>query len=265
VLLSDPDVVRTLNERVVAYWESVRPVPKVTIDFGDGRVLHRTLGGNTVMLLCLPDGRVLDAFPGIYAPRDFLPALERSLAFAADFRDEAFVAWHRERATQAVAAERIRITTSKAFVESPLLEALGMAQRALPAAPAPARAAASDRPAPARAAAPDPLANPQDAFHRLSARIEDVSKGAATVERLRRSYLREGVPRTPEQIGREAVELDSRTNTWLVRPAVHLFFVTQGRPVPREECVRAIFREVLHVPVDDPYLGLADALVPGTP
>lgn len=259
MLLSDPNLVRTLNERVVAYWESLRPVPKVTIDFGDGRVLHRTLGGNTVMLLCLPDGRALDAFPGVYLPRDFLPALEQSLAFAAGFREGAFVAWHRDRATQAIAAERVRITTSKAFVESPLLEALGMTRRTLSA---PATVGATDR-----STAPDPLANPQEAFHRLSARIEDVSKGPATAERLRRRYLRESQsePPTPEQIGREAVQLDSRTNTWLVRPAVHLFFVTRGEPLPRDECVRAIFRQVLHVPVDDPYLGLADALVPGTP
>ena len=46
MLLSDPDVIRFVNENFVACWQMVRPVPQVTIDFGDGRRLRRTLGGN---------------------------------------------------------------------------------------------------------------------------------------------------------------------------------------------------------------------------
>src|SRR5437763_15826444 len=57
----------------------VRPVPQVTIDFGDGRKLKRTLGGNTVIEICLPDGRVVDAFPGLYTPEDFLSEAGQTL------------------------------------------------------------------------------------------------------------------------------------------------------------------------------------------
>src|SRR5260370_25733465 len=72
VLLSDPDVIRFVNENFIPCWQMVRPVPQITIEFGDGRKLKRTLGGNTVIEICLPDGRVVDAFPGLYTPEDFL-------------------------------------------------------------------------------------------------------------------------------------------------------------------------------------------------
>src|SRR6266576_694152 len=109
----------------------VRPVPQVTIDFGDGRKLKRTLGGNTVIEICLPDGRVVDAFPGLYTPEDFLseagPTLEmvRKLTFgpADPAGSEEVAAWHRARLT-AAPARPVAISVEKALVESPLLRAL---------------------------------------------------------------------------------------------------------------------------------------------
>jgi len=53
----------------------VRPVPMITIDFGDGRVVTRTLRGNIAMYVCAPDGQVLDVLPGIYEPKTFLDQL----------------------------------------------------------------------------------------------------------------------------------------------------------------------------------------------
>src|SRR5512140_1228498 len=37
-----------LRQHFVLHWESVRPVPKITIDFGDGRRIERTITGNSV-------------------------------------------------------------------------------------------------------------------------------------------------------------------------------------------------------------------------
>src|SRR5687768_12672349 len=39
LLYSDPAVSAALRERVVLHWSSERPVPKVTVDYGDGRRL----------------------------------------------------------------------------------------------------------------------------------------------------------------------------------------------------------------------------------
>ena len=48
VLYSNADVSSYLRESYVLHWQSVRPVPTVTIDFGDGRKLERTLTGNSI-------------------------------------------------------------------------------------------------------------------------------------------------------------------------------------------------------------------------
>jgi hypothetical protein len=59
----------------VLYRKSVRPVPRVTIDFGDGRVLQRTITGNSIHYVLDADGRVVDALPGLYGPKMFLANL----------------------------------------------------------------------------------------------------------------------------------------------------------------------------------------------
>ncbi|MBX9788116.1 MAG: hypothetical protein K2Y37_04315 [Pirellulales bacterium] len=64
-----------LRENFVLHWESVRPVPTVTIDFGDGRKLKRTITGNSVHYVLDCHGRLVDALPGLYGPEQFLSLL----------------------------------------------------------------------------------------------------------------------------------------------------------------------------------------------
>src|SRR5262245_58426354 len=61
-------------------WQSVRPVPRVTIDFGDGRTLERTLHGNVATFFCTAEGRVFDVAPGVGTPEDFLARLAQASA-----------------------------------------------------------------------------------------------------------------------------------------------------------------------------------------
>ena len=169
---------------------------------------------------------------------------------------------------EAVKSEQMRITMSKAVVESPLLRALGQPRFLRPAPPSGNTQAAVPADSPADGPpAPDPTADPRTALAALSARIEDVSKQPATIEeiRARHANLPDSQRPSPEALGQELVRIDSQTNVRLVRPAVHLFLATYERmPQPRE-CRDALFKQILHVPVEDPYLGLADARVPGTP
>lgn len=77
-LYANRQVSQQLRDRFVLHWHSVRPVPKVTIDFGDGRKLERTITGNSVHYILAPDGHVIDALPGLYGPAAFLAGLERA-------------------------------------------------------------------------------------------------------------------------------------------------------------------------------------------
>ncbi len=61
-----------LRRNWILHWESVRPVPIVTIDFGDGRTLVRTITGNSLHYVLDAEGHATDVIPGLWGPGDFL-------------------------------------------------------------------------------------------------------------------------------------------------------------------------------------------------
>ena len=77
MLFSDDHVAALINNRFEAAWESVRPVPLVTINFGNGHVLTRTLNGNIATYVCTADGKMLDVLPGVYEPTTYLDRLDQ--------------------------------------------------------------------------------------------------------------------------------------------------------------------------------------------
>jgi hypothetical protein len=77
-LYPNTEVSKVLRDRFILHWQSVRPVPKVTIDFGDGRKLERTLTGNSIHYVLDASGRPIDAIPGLYGPQAFLRQLQQS-------------------------------------------------------------------------------------------------------------------------------------------------------------------------------------------
>ncbi|HSS48367.1 MAG TPA: hypothetical protein VLX28_05420, partial [Thermoanaerobaculia bacterium] len=160
VLYANVKVSQELRERFVLHWQSERPVPKVTVDFGDGRRLVGTVTGNSIHYILDSNGRLVDALPGLYGPAAFLRHLEdagseaRALAavssgpafaeglrtyhsrrldiqareLAADLRQAGFGApttdeeWRGASRPLAMAASEL--TVSKMRVEVPLLTAL---------------------------------------------------------------------------------------------------------------------------------------------
>jgi hypothetical protein len=131
-LYANQDVSAFLRERFILYWSSERPVPRVTIDYGDGRKLEWTTTGNSAHYVLDELGHVLDVLPGLYAPTAFRRELEGSLALAArvrgtsdDERAKRLVDYHQQRV---IAARRDweRIAgTARAPVAGPLLTQAG--------------------------------------------------------------------------------------------------------------------------------------------
>ncbi|HEV7683758.1 MAG TPA: hypothetical protein VGO68_16640 [Pyrinomonadaceae bacterium] len=78
ILYSNAAVSKLLREKFILYWESERPAPRVTIDFGDGRKLERTLTGNSIHYILDSDGNVIDALPGLYGPGAFMRLLNQT-------------------------------------------------------------------------------------------------------------------------------------------------------------------------------------------
>lgn len=109
-LYANTEVAAYLRNNFVLHWKSVRPVPQITIDFGDGRVMKRTITGNSIHYVLATDGTIIDALPGLYGPQAFLQNLQRDVDVAKSIgplnpqeRNNYLVAFHMERA-HAIAA-----------------------------------------------------------------------------------------------------------------------------------------------------------------
>jgi hypothetical protein len=102
-LYSNAAISQLLREKFVLHWESVRPVPVITIDFGDGRKLVRTITGNSAHYVLDAQGRPVDCLPGLYSPQAFTEWLERVEPVARGMmadessRASSLVAYHRSR------------------------------------------------------------------------------------------------------------------------------------------------------------------------
>jgi hypothetical protein len=175
-LYANTEVSAYLRQNFVLHWQSVRPVPRLTIDFGDGRVVERTITGNSIHYILTPGGEVVDALPGLYSPRAFRTALQPAAELAravaarpAAERAARLAGWHRVSAAalaqqwdvdtgfsqQQAAAPVQTITLQMAGGQPPLAATDSSQQGAVPvarpvtlqlaAAPAPTAEAASSR------------------------------------------------------------------------------------------------------------------------
>jgi len=122
VVYTDPLVAQYLREHFILHWQSVRPAPKITIDFGDGRKITTTVTGNSIHYILAPDGHVLDAIPGLYTPQAFLAALtEGRTPSSAQPRASA-------ASPNPTALAATKLTGSKAVIERNTLNSLTLYQ-----------------------------------------------------------------------------------------------------------------------------------------
>jgi hypothetical protein len=134
LLYSDPAIAAILRKKYVLHWHSVRDVPVITIDMGDGRKIRQTITGNSAHYLLASDGTVLDVLPGLYSPDAFRVHLEEWDVFHrtldASNREAGIRAYHATRLANPyeVAATRLAPAAfraeSKMVLEVPLIREL---------------------------------------------------------------------------------------------------------------------------------------------
>jgi hypothetical protein len=141
LLYPEPNVQRVMRKEFVLHWQSLRPVPKVTIDFGNGRTLVRTLTGNSLHAVLRCDGTPVDAVLGLLSADAFALALRRAQPMA-QASDGALPRLHAEALANpphlpavVVSADRLidasAVAATKHMVESPILAQLRSLQRTL--------------------------------------------------------------------------------------------------------------------------------------
>jgi len=77
-IYANPQIATVLKDRFILHWQSVRPAPRITIDFGNGRRIERTITGNSLHYLLDLEGRPLEVLPGLCGPGPFLRWLKES-------------------------------------------------------------------------------------------------------------------------------------------------------------------------------------------
>ncbi len=228
-MFSRPEVANFINLYFEPAWESVRPVPLVRIDFGNGTVLTRTLHGNIATHVCAADGQVLDILPGIYAPAAYLDRLAqfRLLANYADQqgparRAERLRTYHQGQAEALRKKEPPARFINMADRSKRLIEG-GIKAVLLPGGPAAALSTAQ-------------AAKPATAMIRLDSK-EDLANWTLLAQ-------------------------DTRQNETARRRQVHDLLAAAG-PVRPPAVTKRLYKEVLHADLDDPYLGLGPTLFGG--
>jgi len=235
VLFSNNQVAQFVNAAFEPVWESVRPVPIVRIDFGNGTVVTRTLHGNIATYACTAQGEILDVLPGIYAPKAYVEQL-REMCLLSRYADqngkekrEATLKTYHEQQAEAlnkngVAAKFVRIGgLSKADVENKLKLAIGLPPESVPAHASQQAVAA---------------AKPAEEKPNLEA-AEDIANWKTLAE-------------------------DTKINETERRRAIHEMLYKSGLVKP-DKVSKPIYKDVLHADLEDPYLGLGESLFAGYP
>lgn len=274
LLYPDPAVRALLRDRFVLHWASERPAPKITIDLGDGRQVVTTITGNSAHFVLDAGGRPVDVIPGLYAPADFVAALQRAEDLA--------------RRTAVLAGDDLRDALAdhhearvRALDESFKSQALTAGQRTVP----PPRAARPGAGAP-RAGQAAPLAMSKMAVEapllgatgepvdRVAERWERIADVAAPTIALSRASL--GLVRTQQwrsgDASRDAADrsaaivalcrtlaLDTLRNEQEIHREIHGWWARGATPpADLQSLVRRVYDELFMTPARDPWLGLAD-------
>jgi hypothetical protein len=281
VLYADEDLSAFLRENFVLHWSSERPVPRVTIDFGDGRKIETTVTGNSAHYVLDVDGRPLDVLPGLYSAVAFRRELEAVLPLARESaglsdaaRMQRLSAYHTSRPlasaqTWAASGAPVRIaltprvgvveaetrTVNKAAGETPLVLGAGLGSVPI-----------------------DSLVRTSRAHELWVRRLEEARLGSAACALIARLEPMDwGSPPAPVrgealderiQALEAMVAADTELNEVSLHARVHRWFASmQGRGAPSfAELNERVYRELFLTPAADAWLGLSSTgVITGLP
>jgi len=280
ILYSNLGVSEFLRDHFVLHWHSVRPAPRISIDFGDGRLLERTITGNSIHYVLDQQGNPIDALPGLYTPAAFLRELRRSL----DFHHESKVAKPAEAPVGREAYHRGRLTEINSRIQQTLgregrryLREIPLEQTGIqPVKAEPTLAAALPRAVSKMAVekplvvalSPGPHQKTGEERNDFWLRLGKIFCDAAAIDTnsqalIRQKYSKSSNLDLPEVWGRilknlqETVTADTYYNEFVLRPRIHEWFT--GKQVKKQlsDLNEFVYTELFLTPSSDPWLGLA--------
>lgn len=251
-LYANAQVSAYLRDHFILHWKSVRPVPKVTIDFGDGRTLERTITGNSIHYVLDPHGQIIDALPGLYSAKAFLAGLQQAQEIA-------------KQCSMTASGERNRILhdyhcARLAAIESDWSRDLAAIR------PSPAVHRESISHAQLEAATDDSKWVKMAVLHSDNAHLDQSSRAlllakspsALTAGRLTTSKIaiENPVLRQLRNLERTISE-DTVRNEYLFHSKIHEWLATDGAAPILDTFNSRVYAELFLTPDSDPWFGLA--------
>ncbi|MTJ54453.1 hypothetical protein FJR38_18215 [Anabaena sp. UHCC 0253] len=276
-LYPNQEISQRLRENFILHWQTVRPVPKVTIDFGDGRKLERTITGNSIHYILDSSGRPIDAIPGLYGPKAFLKQLQQAQIIAKDLGKQngekytnLLQKYHQGRLDNI--QNQWRTDLSKLGIQSPprLIEPTNNAS-SFPSAAIAGSLAVS------KSVVERPILNSiQPETSKTSSEILD----QATWNRLARLYQNDAkldrnsialiadkkLPNTTEKNDLSKVirnfetvmALDTVRNEYMLHRQIHQWFIDENSTSDVNQLNEKVYAELFLTPSSDPWLGLVN-------
>ncbi len=269
VLYPNTQIRDVLRDRFVLHWQSVRPAPRITIDFGDGRKLESTVTGNSIHYVLDSDGQLIEALPGLYGPAAFQRGLydaetlfkslagkknsERNAVLAAYYRDRVnkiSLAWlndtkriggkvpERLIVIKSQNGEALRVAplaVTKAAVEVPSLRAMTAVSEAL-------------------GDVTDERAWKQIAQLHQADWMLDV-RSVALIKRQNQSLRHDDLYRLIHKF-QELVALDTVRNEYMMRSRLYGWMAREASRADLEKFNDQVYSNLFHTPKSDPWLGL---------
>lgn len=275
ILYSNASISKTLREDFVLHWKSVRPVPRVTIDFGGGRKLERTLTGNSIHYILDVEGRPIEALPGLYGPSAFLRALLASEKVFAKLREAndpnpaaALISYRRVRINQLntnwladIEKSGGKAPAELAVVRNPdgTIEAIQIAQLAVVKAITEATLLRS------LTASAESLGKITDEtiwkkiaqLHLADAQLD--SRSIGLIQKETQKVLRKGELNDLLEKLRLNIAVDSVRNEYLMRGKLYAWLVQDRGRSDLETFNNKVYSELFLTPASDPWLGLFTA------
>lgn len=287
VLYGNAQISKLLRERFILHWKSVRPVPRVTIDYGDGRKLERTLTGNSIHYILDAEGRPIDALPGLYGPQAFQRELERAESFVKqlasqtnDARAETLRSYHQSRLDAITLAWKTDVQTAGGKVPAEIADDQ-QPDGQTPSARAAARRAMSKavtevsiinsityEPRLLEKSTDNATWNKIAALHAADAQLDNASIALMRRQTLMRRAVQGGTEAstaaalTPEQLTRlvqnfeRYIALDTVRNEYLMHTKLHAWLMSFRYANNIEGLNEKVYAELFLTPRSDPWLGL---------
>lgn len=257
-LYANAEVSQYLRDHFILHWKLVRPVPRVTIDFGDGRKLERTITGNSIHYILAADGSLIDALPGLYGPKTFLQGLNRAeevskQAAAADpeKRFALLTEYHRARIAalnSQLEADLQKVSPGDKSNCSPITMASFNPSTEFPSA-------RIDDATWARIAALHQAESRLDAASRTLISAKNPTATEAGRVAVSKTFVETPLLRQIRNLERSISE-DTCRNEYLLHPQIHAW-LAGGQVTNVDDLNRRVYAELFLTPDSDPWLGLA--------